>query len=457
MTFLPVAHRELRAACRKRATFVVRITTALIGLVIGGFCILLTTLAHAPMAGIGKGLFVVLTWISLAAALGAGLFVTSDCISEEKRQGTLGLLFLTDLRGYDVVAGKFFATSLRSLYGMMALFPVLGVTLLMGGVSGGEFWKTALALINALFFSLAVGLFVSATGRDWHRVMAGALLLLLFFNFVLPVLNMVIGWLGKGEVNLHLDFASPYIVFLRAGRYPVQDFWPGILVTQSLAWTLLAAAAFIVPRSWQDRGRKNSGSTKSWQYNWTYGNVSHRDRVRRRLLDQNPVLWLSCRQRRQSWGVWFMALALGFLFLFPAIFDLPLSSWSMWSAAARILILGLYLWAASQACRFFIEARRSGLIELLVVGPLSSRQIIHGQWRALLRTFAAPVLLIIFLDVVASMLSEGVWTRGAFYQGAKREAWMIAGFFRRDWPGHSWQYDCAGLVRHVDGVDLQIR
>src|SRR5262245_19746445 len=98
VTFLPVAHRELRTACRKRGTFVVRIVTAVIGLIVGGICFILVSGNAVPSAGVGKALFVILTWISLAAALGSGLFVTSDSISEEKREGTLGLLFLTDLR-----------------------------------------------------------------------------------------------------------------------------------------------------------------------------------------------------------------------------------------------------------------------------------------------------------------------------------------------------------------------
>ena len=32
--------------------------------------------------------------------------MTADCLSEEKREGTLGLLFLTDLRGYDIVVSS---------------------------------------------------------------------------------------------------------------------------------------------------------------------------------------------------------------------------------------------------------------------------------------------------------------------------------------------------------------
>ena len=62
-------------------------------------------------ASLGSGLFGVLTWLSVATALCAGLFFTSDCLSEEKREGTLGFLFLTDLRDFhyfDQVWKEFF-------------------------------------------------------------------------------------------------------------------------------------------------------------------------------------------------------------------------------------------------------------------------------------------------------------------------------------------------------------
>ena len=38
----------------------------------------------------------------------------------------LGLLFLTDLRGHDIVLGKLAATSLRAVFGLVAIVPVAG-------------------------------------------------------------------------------------------------------------------------------------------------------------------------------------------------------------------------------------------------------------------------------------------------------------------------------------------
>src|SRR5437867_3997592 len=162
MTFLPILERELRVAARKRSTFWLRVVAALVGLVIGAACLMLTMLGPFRTVSVGSALFGIITWLSVLAALAAGLFFTSDCLSEEKREGTLGFLFLTDLRGYDVVGGKLLATSLRGLFALLALFPILAVTLLMGGVTGAQFWRTVFALVNALFISLASGIFVSA-------------------------------------------------------------------------------------------------------------------------------------------------------------------------------------------------------------------------------------------------------------------------------------------------------
>src|SRR5258705_3843747 len=170
MTFLPVVERELRVAARKRSTFWVRIAAAIVALIIAtGFLAL-----QFGIRNVGRGLFAVLTWLSLFAVLSAGLFFTSDCLSEEKREGTIGFLFLTDLRGYDVVLGKLLATSLRGFYSLLAVLPILAMTLMMGGVTGAQFWKTALALVNALFLLLAPGLFLSRLRPHLPKAMAGS-------------------------------------------------------------------------------------------------------------------------------------------------------------------------------------------------------------------------------------------------------------------------------------------
>src|SRR5215469_6187629 len=96
MTFLPIVERELRVASRKRSTFWLRLVVALVALIIGTGFMVLNVATGMGAASLGSGLFRTVTGLALACAVTAGLFFTSDCLSEEKREGTLGLLFLTD-------------------------------------------------------------------------------------------------------------------------------------------------------------------------------------------------------------------------------------------------------------------------------------------------------------------------------------------------------------------------
>src|SRR5437762_6345486 len=73
-------------------------------------------LRTVPSAMHGRYLFRALFGFAFVYCLFIGARLTADCLSEEKRDGTLGLLFLTDLKGYDVVFGKLAATSVNSIY-----------------------------------------------------------------------------------------------------------------------------------------------------------------------------------------------------------------------------------------------------------------------------------------------------------------------------------------------------
>jgi hypothetical protein len=405
MTFLPIAERELRIAARKRSTFWIRIIAALVACIIGGGIMVLSSIGGLGTASFGPMLFGAVTWLGIAAALSTGLFFTSDCLSEEKREGTLGLLFLTDLRGYDVVLGKLLATSLRGFYALLAVFPILAVTLLMGGVTGAQFWKTALALVNALVYSLAAGLLVSTFSRDSQRAMGGTLFLLVLLLFGAPLADSLFHNLGGISPSPRFSLASPGYVFRAASAWGRTFYWSGLALNQALIWASLALACVFVPRVWQDKAGKTAGRAPIRLYNWKYGGPRWRAALRRKLLTREPVQWLACRERWQSVALWTLALlttgALALLVLTGA----PSEAWTAWHSVNSLFGLGLYLLAATQASRFFVEARRSGLVELLLVSPLSADRIVRGQWRAFWQMFGPPIILFLCVQVVGGALA----------------------------------------------------
>jgi len=329
----------------------------------------------------------VLAWLALLYCLLAGAGNTADCLSEEKREGTLGLLFLTDLKGYDVVLGKLLATSLNSFYALIAIFPPLAVTICLGGVTGGEFWRLVLLLVSSMFLSLAIGMFVSALSRDEQRAWGGALALLLVL-----AAGPVLGLLSVFDAKYKL---APGV------------FWQSLLGIHLASGVMLALASAILPRAWQDRPL----SARSLWTRWL-GAFARRARARE-LRPQNealanPVLWLAGRQVTQvSAYLWALIVSLSAAGLIAYVFALRSSS-MMWALCTGALTLHylLAVWAAFQASHVFAEARTSGTLELLLCTPLAADQIVEGYFAGLKRVFVRPITTL--LGIESAMLAGGL-------------------------------------------------
>jgi ABC-type transport system involved in multi-copper enzyme maturation permease subunit len=404
MTFLPIVDRELRLASRKAWTFWVRVTAAGVAMFIASGFLFVAVAEAAGTAQLGGPLFNTLAWMSLAGALSVGLFFTSDCLSEEKREGTLGFLFLTDLRGYDVVLGKLLAASLRCVFGLLAVFPILAITQLMGGVEPTEFWQTLLALMHAMFFSLATGMFVSAISRNGQKAMSGTLLLLILFLAGGPAIDAMLAKTGGTQFRPLLSLTSPGYVFISAGR-GMGLFWDGLLPSQATAWLMLAVSCVLIRHNWQEKSSKSSATAMRWRYWWKYGSEKRRMAFRSKLLTKNPVFWLASRERWQRVAVWIVcgAVVIGYAALFVS--PMGREFWFVWRYLTGLVSLVLYLWVAAQSCQFFVDARRSGLMELLLATPLSSHEMVRGAWRALVRTFALPIGLYLAVQILATILN----------------------------------------------------
>jgi ABC-type transport system involved in cytochrome c biogenesis permease component len=407
VTFLPIVDRELRVAARKSSTIWLRIAAALAAVVIGCGFLAVSTLGGGPVGAstIGRGLFSVLTWIGLVTALLAGVFFTSDCLSEERRSGTLGFLFLTELSGYDIVLGKLLATSLRGSYALLAVCPILAITLLLGGVSPGAFWRTLLALAHALGFSLAVGLVVSAMSRDSQKALAGTLAVLVILVLGGPAADGVWAGVRGRSFEPTLSLVSPGYVFLSAQASNASRFWMGLGIGQAVAWVCLAGASLLVPRTWVDRGRRSGGGGTRWTQWWRYGGTKRRSRLRR-LADVNPMLWLVCRDRWAAVSFWSPALLLAGGLALAGLTPARVELWYVWRFISSALTLWLYLMMASQASRLFLEAKRSGLLELLLATPLTGTQIVQGHWRGLLRLHGPALAVWLAAQLIGTVMGE---------------------------------------------------
>lgn len=404
MSFLPLVTLELRAAARRKSTYRIRRWTALIAFIAGLFFMASGSFGSR---GAGEGLFGTLAFFAAGFVLLSAIFLTPDCISEEKREGTLGLLFLTDLKGYDVVLGKFIARSLNAFYGLLALLPIVAISLILGGLTGGEFWRMALVLLNLLFITLTIGIFVSTLVREARAATGGTLAFMILLFAGLPALSWLAQVANLPKSLTYLKCFSPFHSYLFSKevlyRSHSASFWNSLLVSHLFGWFLLGFASWLLPRVWQEKAvlpeRKGILSRLRRQ---NRGSDAQRTRARQKLLPINPILWLIGDEPVMRRIVWIIVISWGTVLVILSS-QQPAESLVTANVGTKILGFLLKMMVASQACRFFVESRRNGALEMLLCTPLRNRDIVRGQWLSLKRIFLWPLIILALLNLVPIM------------------------------------------------------
>jgi len=465
MVFLPVVERELRVAARGRAIYRVRFYAALLLIGLFAWYVENSAQGYRTQSQMGHGVMELLITCAFVFFLFVGVLATSDCVSSEKREGTLGLLFLTDLKGYDVIFGKLAANSLTALYGLLAILPVLGLPVLMGGITPAQFLRFALTLFSTMFYSLAIGIFVSTQSRNERKAM--------FFTFVcilvmagLPLFLPL--WYDSQVHSIPANVAWWFLMFTPAygigetlspsTAFPAWAFWFSIIWQWLVAVALLARACRQVPHSWDESAAAKKPRAKKAEK--ADAGISRTAEGRRRL-ERNPFFWLALQGDEASPGrVWLFVISLLVIF---------------WVAAARygvkvmadaqIALLVVYMvhvplkiWIASEAARRFSEDRSNQTFETLLSTPLPPRQIILGQWMALVRQFAAPIGAVLALDIVLMLLGlprNSSWQQSGQASGPM-DYWpnmvlLVTDGLALGWVGMWLGLVCKGRIRAILG------
>ena len=436
MKFLPIVSRELHIAARRASTYRLRVVTVLLSVSVCAYLLFrFASLGTLGGGAQGTRLFNSLALIAFLFSSLAGVFVCSDSLSREKRDGTLGLLFLTPLRPLDVVFGKFFAFGLNLFYGLLAFVPILAMTLQMGGVTEGKVAMTVLVLLNTLFVSISIALFIPSISKDERKalwasigavllvfvgpfVLAGYLanhdayrqpglasLLTPFFLMLSPMvsLDMVIGGFLNSVTISHVQILNFQTGHMRLGLGPVNlGFVLSLLVPHLLAWVLLI-------RSGRAIGSNVSGAPKSqfwedirikWHY-FLYGKGDQRRQHRQWLLDHHPMTWMVMREKLKLKYAWTLVISVMFIWVFGYM-----ANGEVMAEPPVLVSLGLFvhfflkLWVASEAASVIAEDRRTGALELVVTTPLGARGIVNGIFKASLLQFWKPVCLLIAAELL---------------------------------------------------------
>ena len=380
MTIFPLIERELAVRARRKATYWSRFAIGFGGLMLCLQRLLMPEWMLGPAAA-GKPLFDSLAVLAFALCC-AACFATTDAISAETREGTLGLLLLTRVRSFDVILGKLAANGLGMLAMLATLLPLLMLPVLAGGITGGEAFRKGLALLNTAFLCLAIGICSSAFEREAVKAMRRTVVWLLILVFGLAIAPT-------------LGVASPLRTMLLASdseyRSSARTFWVSLMLVQCLAWFFLWVAGTRVRRA-----------TRELEKSSTLPKPKRRKRWHRSDSRCDPLEWAVRRERTIKPLIWAGAA----LVIFSLLAFRLLLAWSGFGRLGTFWLLGGWLpqtilsclssaffaWAAS---RFLVESRRTGELELLLTTPLGAQTLLRDHWRVLLLALRWPLLVII--------------------------------------------------------------
>jgi ABC-type transport system involved in cytochrome c biogenesis permease component len=444
MTSGPVIVREMRAESRHPFTHWLRVLGALAALGAGLFMLRFKVQSNwgfgVPESYLGIYMAVSCHWLVL---LTIALFVpllTADCISREKREGTLQLLFLTPLRLPEIITGKCVVHALRAVTLVVSVIPALAICFLLGGVQAVDLLTIFILQASAVVLALAAGVLASSLSQSviavywmaevfslvsvgcyclnfklaaWFLKYAVAASILQPFQFS----NTRYGYEQRSTVDSLLGFVPHgsqlgWGAFFTGPNATLQPVWAGWLAIHfvlclGLGGFLVWLAARITDATWRGEVRLLEG--RRWWKDLSAPRffLKYFRRSVSGQLERNPVVWLhrkTAGMRLAKWG-W-----LGTIILIEALYVPFARAYYRADPVQQFIGLALVCGLAFSVAGSFRHDLESGAMEILMTTPLKEGQLIWARIRAVwgyyLPAFVAYYLIKTFVQFRAPDLQE---------------------------------------------------
>jgi hypothetical protein len=381
------------------------------------------------MAEVGKGFFYALTGIQLALILLAAPAAAAGSLGTDRARATLLQMMVTDLSDTEVVLGTLAARLAPVVALIAAAAPVTALAALLGGIDHA-------ALAGVLVISLALALLtctLALTLSVWvtktHEVLMAVYMAEAVWIIAAPIWDGQSrpgGW-GPPEWfwKAH-PFTLAFAPYYQQGYATVGDFAAfsaGVLVLSAalLGLAIVRLRPIVVGHA----GRTQTGRRWRWAEllrtvfpSWTGPS-----------LDGNPVLWREWHRNRPSRFGAILATSLltimwGFVAhgTYLAIVEGTAEATSSLGGGCLIyLTFGLLILAAT-APTTLAEERTRGSLDVLLVAPLATREIVVAKWWGVYRQVLVVLPLFLYVSgfEAATVTSRDFSYRTAIAPGAAR-------------------------------------
>lgn len=393
----PIFERELRRLAKQPSTYLARsaFAAAPFFLIIG-----------AIAASDGREALKIVAMIAGCLAHFAGGLSVARAIIEERRQGTLPLLYLTPLTPVEMVGGMLSTHLAVGFSHLLTIVPAMAVSIVVGGVSASEFASIALALANAVFCSTALGMLIGSFAREQGQPVFAAIMVMFILGLVTIPAAAYLGHAGPWSPGLVLSGllgSMPLLLAFDAGGTQSPILFPATLVlSHAGSWLMVLAAGHRCLSIARSGGDKPNSSGFLW-----FQGKDDEGRSRR-PLDKNPVEWLLARNPSVSRIAWalFLCIAMAATGAF-----LALSHRSFVELLPFFYLVGyaFKLLAFSAGCDFFLREKRTGGMELMLTSMLTAGEIrtgaVVGFMKPMLAAFACSAGIVLCFGTVATAVS----------------------------------------------------
>ncbi|HUS34187.1 MAG TPA: ABC transporter permease subunit [Verrucomicrobiae bacterium] len=407
MLSFPLIARELRIQSRKRATYDLRAFIAL-----GVLVIIWLFVSQFPQHTTnGTHLFTLIHFVLALLLFIIAPIGAADSISREKREGTLGLLLLTELTPMQIVLGKIAAHLIRVTYFAVTILPFTIIPVLMGGVEPKDFLFSIIILITIAAVGLSAGLIASALCLNFAAAIAWAIIFAALLTLVAggSVINILLvqfptGSLGDMPGFFRYFFALGPLTMLFpmqvpdiAGRFIASRSAVPMIEVGFILFSIIFLRCSLVFCARQiARHAELAGETKrraafrrTFLTPFLLRNSFRRSMSRK--LDRNPLLWLEYRTpwaRAARWTIACLILGIEIRMLI----DLP--NRQEFIGVQAILLWALLLFLTLKSSSAFQNEKETGAFELILVTPLTETKLFTARLIAVASYYALPLVML---------------------------------------------------------------
>jgi ABC-type transport system involved in multi-copper enzyme maturation permease subunit len=365
------------------------------------------------LADAGEVFFYAVAGIQITIVFLVAPAATSGAICQDRAQGILTQLAMTDLSSAEIVLGKL-ASRLAPVVGLLAgALPVMALATLLGGIDPRAVFGLFAASAAIAVLGCALALLISLWAVKAHEGVMAVLLIWMAWLMSLPIWEDIAragyispppDWFRK--TNPLLLVYSPYVRPNYVGVWDVILFVAGALL---LSAGLAGMTIGLLRRSVRTAGDRSNRRNLLHEI-LDLRVLAWLERLPGPSLDGNPVLWREWHRNRPSrlarliWGTYASA-AIG------------LTAWGLYDtyhygvdttgggSATLVGAIGLQfsfglLLLCAQAPTSLAEERARDSLDVLMTTPLSTREIVWGKWFGTYRT--------VFLLTVLPALGAGV-------------------------------------------------